>query len=342
MKLIPIFLPENSCPHRCAFCDVRIANGARASIGSPEEIPSEINAALATLSVHHPEDEVEIAFYGGTFTAGDSATMRRYLRHCEPFLRENSVSGIRVSTRPDRVDEKIALLLKEHGVTTIELGVESFDNAVLRRLNRGHSAETAVRAIKLLKSNDFVTGIHLMAGCPGESKESFQFTVSETLKVKPDTVRIHPLLVLAGTGLAKNGYHAPGCDKILNRLAMAAYCLEAAGIPVIRMGLQPTDSLSQPGQILSGCFHPALRHRVFSRIYRRLFQTITPETGSLVAVSEKHLSYAVGFKRENAALLREVSFKGDPVLQPWDVLVNGTCYHMLTEGLYEIDKGIER
>lgn len=342
MKLIPIFLPEDSCPYHCAFCNVRSANGVDAPVHSPGEVQGEVEKALKTLAVHHPKEHVEIAFFGGTFTAGDPELMRRYLSVCGPFLRDGKISGIRVSTRPDCVDDKIITLLKQYGVTTVELGVESFDDQVLRLLNRGHNAETAIHAIGRLQSNGLVTGIHLMAGCPEETDASFRYTVSTTLKLRPDTVRIHPLLVLADTGLAQIGYQAPDCEEILNRLSMATYCMERAGIPVIRIGLQPTDSLNQPGQVLSGCFHAALRHRVLSRVYMRFFQKILPEPESAIIVSAAHLSYAIGFRRENDTAFQDLQFMGDKSVEPWDILVNGTCYHMLTEGLYEIEEVFER
>ncbi len=338
MKLIPIFLPEDSCPYHCAFCNVRAANGVNAPVYSPEDVQGEVEKALATLAVHHPRKSVEIAFFGGTFTAGDPALMRRYLNACSPFLREGAISGVRVSTRPDCLNDEIITLLKQYGVTTVELGVESFDDKVLRLLNRGHSAETAIHSIGRLQSNGFITGIHLMTGCPEETDASFRNTVSTTLKLKPDTVRIHPLLVLADTKLAEIGYQAPDCKEILNRLAMATYCMESAGIPVIRIGLQPTESLNQPGQIRSGCFHAALRHRVLSQIYLCFFQKILPKPESTITVSGAHLSYAIGFRRENAVQFPNLHFLGDKSVQPWDVHVNGTCYHMLTEGLYEINE----
>ncbi len=341
MKLIPVFLPEKSCPHRCAFCNVRIANGADAPVHSPAEIKGIIETALKTLSVHHQGEPVEIAFFGGTFTAGKLEVMGKYLNSCTPFLEKEAVSGIRISTRPDCVNNEVIKLLKQYGVTTVEIGVESFDNHVLRRLNRGHNAETAITAIGQLKTAGFVTGIHLMTGCPGETVESFNQTIIAMLKSRPDTVRIHPLLVLAGTQLAKEGYQAPACDKILDRLAMAIYFAEGAGISVIRIGLQPTDSLNRPGQILSGCFHAALRHRVVSRIYRRFIEKYSIENAT-ISVSAKHLAYAVGFKRENANLFPLLRFQGEKSIKPWDARLNGTCYHMLTEGLYEIERLFER
>ncbi len=343
MKLIPIFLPEDSCPYHCAFCNVQAANGINAPVQSPEAVPEQIETALSTLSVHHPEESVEIAFFGSTFTAGEPALMANYLQKCAPFIGKGRISGIRVSTRPDCVNDEIILLLKQHGVTTVELGVESFDNNVLRLLNRGHSAETAIHAIRCLQSSGFITGIHLMTGCPEETELSFRETVRITLKLRPDTVRIHPLLVLADTPLARDGYHAPDCEKILDRLAMATYCLESIGIPVIRIGLQPTDSLNRPGQVLSGCFHATLRHRVLSRIYRCFFQKIALNNRkSVITVAQGHLAYAIGYKRENAMALPHLQIKEAKSLQPWDVQVNGTCYHMLTEGLYEIDEDFAR
>ncbi len=342
MKLIPIFLPENSCPFRCTFCNVQIANGENAAIHSPGDVQLAIETALVTLGKRHSGETVEIAFFGGTFTAGNPELVRDYLTACAPFLGNNVISGIRVSTRPDCVTNRILNLLKEYGVTSVELGVESFDDNVLNRLNRCYSAKTAIHAVQQLQRYGFTTGIHLMAGCPGESEYSFRQSIQTTLEIHPDTVRLHPLLVLANTPLAEQGYIAPDCEDILERLALATYCLARNEIPVIRLGLQATDSLNRPGHILSGCYHAALRHRVMSRIYRQFLNQTPLPPDSEIFLSTRHFSYGIGFKRENANLFPRLIFRKDDSIRQWDVLVNGTCYHILTEGLYEIDENSER
>lgn len=337
MKLIPIFLPEKSCPFDCAFCSVAVANGPEAEITDQDMVARRIQESIQTLTLYHEDEQVEIAFYGGTFTAGRQEQMTQYLEKAAAFVGTNGIQGIRISTRPDCINREILTLLKQYSVTTVELGVESFDNAVLKNLGRLHDAACSKSAIRLLKQAGFTTGIHLMTGCPGESRQSFSETIRTTIELKPHTVRIHPLLVLRGTRLAGEGYEAPGCEDLLDQLSEAVFRLESADIPVIRLGLQATDSLNETGAILSGCYHPALRHRVMSRIYGRFLERFPSGDSLLVQAGTLHYAYVIGFQRENAKAFPYCSIKADNVLKAWEVRVNGKCYHVLAEGLYETD-----
>lgn len=257
--IIPIFLMNRGCPHRCIFCNERLTAG---------DLPERVTAEAFTRTVREhlrrgarrKTGPVQIAFYGGTFTGMDPQEQRRLLELASPFLREGAVDGIRISTRPDGIDAKGLDLLKAWGVTTVEIGAQSLDDEVLLLAQRGHTARDIVRALGLLKGKGFSTGLHLMAGLPGDTPDRFAETVRRTIALRPDTVRIHPTLVLRGTRLAgafREGIYRPlALDDAVRICRDALRALTAAGIPVIRLGLQTTRELEEPGAVVAGPFHP--------------------------------------------------------------------------------------
>jgi histone acetyltransferase (RNA polymerase elongator complex component) len=266
--IIPFFLMNRGCPHRCIFCNERLTAGDR-----PERITEQVFGE--TVRVHlggsrRKRGPVQVAFYGGTFTGMPAREQRRLLAMAAPFLRQGEIDGIRLSTRPDEIDPAAVELLREFGVTTVEVGAQSLDDAVLERSGRGHTAADAVRAMTLLRESGFETGIHLMAGLPGDSPERFLATVDGTVSLRPDFVRIHPLLVLKDTPLAgefhRGTYRPLALSGAVSLCKNALKTLEAAGIPVIRLGLQTTRRMEEPGAVVAGPFHPAFRSLVESEL----------------------------------------------------------------------------
>lgn len=133
---VALFVPHAGCPHRCSFCDQRAISGQ-----SGQLLPSAVTQACRTAAqtMHTGSAQAEIAFFGGSFTAIDRAYMCRLLEAAAPFVADGIFSGIRISTRPDAVDEPVLRLLKTYGVTAVELGAQSMDDAVLRLNRRGHT-----------------------------------------------------------------------------------------------------------------------------------------------------------------------------------------------------------
>jgi histone acetyltransferase (RNA polymerase elongator complex component) len=222
----------------------------------------------------------EIAFYGGTFASLPEKTIRELLGVVAPYLREGIFHSVRVSTRPDSIDEKKAALLKDLGVSTVELGTQSMDDEVLRMTRRGHSALDTERTVALLRQHGFRAGIQLMPGLPGDSAEGFSATVRRVIRIKPDMVRLYPVVVIRGTELAKwveSGKYQPlGLEEAVQICADSCLRLEAAGIPVIRIGLMTSASLREKGQILGGPWHESFGHLVRSELYHRKIKVFLP------------------------------------------------------------------
>ena len=279
--IIPIFLMNRGCPHRCLFCNERLTAGNR-----PERITEA--AFTETVRTHlagagRKSGPVQIAFYGGTFTGMEREEQRRLLELAAPFLREGTVDGIRISTRPDGIDAEGLDLLRTSGVTTVEVGAQSLHDEVLLRSRRGHTAADTVRAVTLLREKGFETGIHLMAGLPGDSPDRFAETIDRVIALRPDMVRIHPTLVLRDTPLAeafREGIYLPlGLADAVDLCKNALKALTAAGIPVIRLGLQTTRELEEPGAVVAGPFHPAFRSLVETALFLEMAAALLSSAG---------------------------------------------------------------
>ncbi len=327
--IIPFFLMNRGCPHRCVFCNERLTAGHQPNGITAEAFSAKVRAHLDTARGGRGKKQRpdQIAFYGGTFTGMERQEQRRLLDLSEPFLRGGMVDGIRISTRPDGIDAELLDDLKARGVKTVEVGAQSLDDKVLLCARRGHTAADASRAIRLLKERKLETGIHLMAGLPGDSPDRFAATVEKAIALRPDMVRIHPTLVLKDTPLAENfqsGEYSPLSLPEATELcknALKAFAL--AGIPVIRLGLQTTREMEEPGAVVAGPFHPAFRSLVETALFLEMAIAVlshvrgkvgNPECSSLqngpsspprFTVSPADISSLRGQKNENMASLKK-------------------------------------
>lgn len=281
--IIPVFIMNRGCPHRCLYCNEELT-----AEGRPERLenPGFYETVRAYLKNRRRKSgPTQIAFYGGTFTGMPRGEQQRLLELAAGFLREGTVDSLRISTRPDEIDAEGLHLLGMFGVRTVEIGAQSLDDHVLRLSRRGHSAADTVNAIRLLKERGFETGIHLMAGLPGDSPERFAGTIDKVIALAPDMVRIHPTLVLRDTPLADafraGSYRPLPLSEAISQCRDALKKLTSAGCVVIRMGLQTTRALEEPGAVVAGPFHPAFRSLVESALYvemaAALIQACVPE-----------------------------------------------------------------
>jgi histone acetyltransferase (RNA polymerase elongator complex component) len=308
--IIPFFIPHSGCPHQCVFCNQKNITGQTKPI-APSVIPQKIIEYLAVSSSDQP---AHVALYGGSFTALPFETQRAYLNAVQPFITAGKIRSIRLSTRPDCITNGVLALLKEYDVTTIELGAQSMDDVVLTRSGRGHTANDTVNAVSLIKSYDFLIGLQLMPGLPGDSADSFMKTIDAVIELKPDFVRIYPSLVIKDTPLedlyASGRYMPLSLDHAVALCREALEKFELAGIDVIRIGLQPTEELERPGTIVAGPYHPAFRQLVESSILLdKMRCALRNRTGKTMRVTfqvnPKDLSAAIGQKRSHIELLKK-------------------------------------
>lgn len=261
-KIIPIFVPHKGCPHQCSFCNQRHITGQLEEM-TPKKAREIIEMYLTTIDTE--KFRTEIAFYGGSFTAIDIKYQTELLGIANEYIKNRDVKGIRLSTRPDCISEKILDNLKKYGVTEIELGVQSMCDDVLAANNRGHTSADVVSAVNLIRRYDFTLGLQQMTGLYMDSDEDDIYTAEQICKLKPDFVRIYPTLVFNNTDLAnffKEGRYTPHTLEqavVLCRELKSIY--DKNNIRIIRLGLLMSDDEAK-SNYLSGPYHPRFRELV--------------------------------------------------------------------------------
>ena len=268
--IIPVFIPHLGCPNDCVFCNQKIIT-ARQQAVTEDDVRKTVTQYLSTLRNSRVET-IELAFFGGSFTGLTIPEQNRYLDIAVEYKRSGVIDKIHMSTRPDYIDDAILDNLAAHQVDVIELGVQSFDPAVLLASNRGHSAEDIYRACELIKARGFELGIQLMIGLPKDSRESCIFSAKEAVRMAPSIARLYPTVVINDTELEnmlRRGEYTPlSQDEAVSITKDMYQILDGAGIKIIRVGLKSTDLVSENGLIEGRTYHPAFRQLVEGQIAR--------------------------------------------------------------------------
>jgi len=299
---LSIFIPNIGCPNRCVFCDQSQISG-NISAPTAEEVDSYCRQYLEETTTNQT---VEIAFFGGSFTAINRQYMLSLLRVAEQYVDEGKANGIRISTRPDAINYEILDILKKYQVTAIELGAQSMNDRVLALNFRGHTREDVLTASSMIKEYDFSLGLQMMIGMYGEEdmKQQAVETAREFISIKPDTIRIYPTLVLKETELERlylsGKYLPPSLDESAIISAKLLLMFEEKDIKVIRIGLHDEESLKQ--NIIAGPFHPAFGELTRSYVMRHILEQQLKghkEGEYTVYVSPKRVSSMVGLNKMN-------------------------------------------
>ena len=306
--ILPVFVPHLGCAHACVFCNQRRISGA----GKPATAADVKNCIAGAAAFLPPGGKRQLAFYGGSFTAIPEGEQEALLGAAKQALDRGEIDAIRLSTRPDAIDDAVLRRLRLYGVETVELGAQSMDDAVLRRSERGHTAAAVERASRLIKAAGFRLILQMMTGLPGATDASDLDTARRLIALRPDGVRIYPTVIVKDTALydmwRAGTYREHTVEDAVRVCARIVPLFEAAGIPVIRLGLNPTEELSG-GAAAGGAYHPALGELVKSRILlekaRALLQGIPPGKSVVLTVGKGKTSQMAGQHRDNLRRLRE-------------------------------------
>ena len=255
---VAFFIPHLGCPHSCIFCDQRHISG-HTNPPEPGYISSTLRAVLATRPEAVPN--MQIAFFGGSFTAIDKRLRKMLLEEAAHFCGEGGFAGVRFSTRPDCINEEILRELSDYPVTDIELGAQSMSDYVLAESERGHTAAETRLASWLIKNAGYNLTLQMMTGLPGDTTEISRQTAEELAALKPDAVRIYPTLVLQGTMLEKKllrgEYQPQSLDEAITQCACLLRFFTDKHINVLRVGLHDSEGVAKSW--LAGPHHPAFR-----------------------------------------------------------------------------------
>lgn len=333
--VIPIFIPHAGCPHRCVFCNQKAITRSRVPISSTAQIQSDIHEYLTYL--RPGRKPVQVAFFGGNFLGIDPGEIIRLLNVATEFVHEGRVDGIRFSTRPDTLTDEAMNLLSGYPVSTIEIGAQSMNDAVLSLSRRGHTAQDTVAAAQRVKSGGYDLGIQMMVGLPGDDASIALSSGRSIAALHPDFVRIYPTVVLAGSPLSawyRQGRYAPLSLADAVTLVKNQYLMfQNHRIGVIRMGLQATADMEKDSVLLAGPYHPAFGHLVLSEIFRdRAVELLDHEPAGREAVElrvhPKYISAMRGMKNEtihylkNRYRFRRIDVRGDMTVPEGDVRVH--------------------
>ena len=325
---IPIFISHFGCPNDCVFCNQKKINGRETDV-TTEDIKSIIETYLKTLP---KKSKKEVAFFGGTFTGISIKLQEEYLSVVYEYIKKGLIDGIRLSTRPDYIDKDIVNMLKNYGVTTVELGVQSLDEKVLLQTHRFYPMEKVYTASKLIKEAGIELGIQLMLGLPGSTDESDFLSAVKTVDLKPDIARIYPTLVIKETEMAdmfRKGSYAPlSLEEAIKRCKKIYSLLDYNDIKIIRVGLQPTEELNDNENVLGGPYHPAFRELVVGEIYYDFLKEIYEIEQKLeVETNEKNVSKIVGINKINREKLgKNLNIKINNTLEIDIIKVNEKIY----------------
>ena len=335
---ISLFVPHQGCPHQCSFCNQKTISGSVKEL-TPQEVRETLEKAVN--DGVNPEN-TEIAFFGGSFTAIRRDYMLSLLEVTKPFIEDGNFSGIRISTRPDAIDDEILGILKEYKVTSIELGAQSTDEQVLLLNHRGHTRDDIIKASKLIKACGFSLGLQMMTGLLGDTPEKSLKTAEDIIFLKPDTVRIYPTIVLEGTYLGelykKGDYSPQTVEEAVDVCALLLKRFYEENITVIRLGLHSGGNVEEG--FLAGPYHPAFGELCESKIYLERAKELLSEKYPIenknicsltqkkiitLYVNDREISKMTGQKSGNKIALRragwEVSVKGMRTLDKYELLV---------------------
>lgn len=270
---VPFFISHQGCSHTCVFCDQRTISGSSGEIPTSEGILAKIRTWQQTVG----ERSLEVAFFGGSFTAMPVTVQDQLLQPLQGLLASGDITSVRISTRPDYIDGGIVARLARQGVATIELGVQSMDDGVLDRSARGHSAADSEASIRCIKAGGLSVGAQLMPGLPGDSPVRSLNSLKRVIAAGADFLRLYPVIVLRGTELGRrfqSGEYVPmSVDEGVQLCKVLLHESMQAAVPVIRIGLQADEGLNKT-TVLGGCWHPSLGRLVRSELYFDLLCTL--------------------------------------------------------------------
>ncbi len=306
---IPIFVPELACPFQCVFCNQEKISGQK-NIPDRNEIISTIENYLKTFK--SKDRVVEVGFFGGSFTGIPIKDQEYYLKIIQPYIYSGVIQGIRLSTRPDYINDEILKVLRENNVTTIELGAQSFDDDVLLRSNRGHLAKQIEIASKMILDGGTNLGLQMMTGLPGDTLEKAIFTAGKIIESGANNTRIYPALIIRDTALhrwyTQKKYIPLTLEEAINWTKQILPLFEEAGVNVIRVGLHPSEGLSSGEELIAGPHHPAFKELVMSSIWNDILAPLLSEEANKnisIHVPAKEINYAIGHKSVNKKMLLE-------------------------------------
>lgn len=306
---IPIFIPHRGCKNDCVFCNQVKISGVSTEV-TVKDVDNIISTRLKEFK-NQKNRKIEIAFFGGSFTGINVTEQIRFLRVASKYIKSGEVSKIRISTRPDYISIPILKMLKKYNVETIELGIQSMDNTVLKLSKRGHTSADVIRACKLIKLFNFRLGAQIMVGLPGSNLDTELYTIKTILKLTPSDIRIYPVYVINPSKLyemyLKGDYTPLAVDNAIYRCHKIINECQKTNIRIIRLGLQSTDDICVNNKEIIGPVSDNFAEYVMSDIVKeKIEEEIKRKIGKYgentilnIIVPKRYISIVIGPKKRN-------------------------------------------
>ena len=299
---IPIFIPHKGCPHACVFCNQRRISGTIKDT-TVEDVDNIIKEYLDYYL--NTDKKIEIAFFGGSFTGIDLSLQEAYLKVAYKYIIDGKVDSIRLSTRPDYINDEILTLLTKYGVKTIELGVQSMNDEILDKAKRGHTRDDVINASNLIRQYGIRLGHQIMIGLPYSSIDSEVYTIKECLKLEPEQLRIYPVYVIEDSELydmyEAGEYKALEIGEAVDRCVAVIHECQKTNVQIIRLGLQSTSEITAKNANIYGPVSDNFAEYVMAALIReRIENEIVNKDGDIVVyVPKRYISATIGPKKIN-------------------------------------------
>ena len=299
---IPIFIPHKGCPHACVFCNQRRISGTIKDT-TVEDVDNIIKEYLDYYL--NTDKKIEIAFFGGSFTGIDLSLQEAYLKVAYKYIIDGKVDSIRLSTRPDYINDEILTLLTKYGVKTIELGVQSMNDEILDKAKRGHTRDDVINASNLIRQYGIRLGHQIMIGLPYSSINSEVYTIKECLKLEPEQLRIYPVYVIEDSELydmyEAGEYKALEIGEAVDRCVAVIHECQKTNVQIIRLGLQSTSEITAKNTNIYGPVSDNFAEYVMAALIReRIENEIVKDNGNIVVyVPKRYISATIGPKKIN-------------------------------------------
>ena len=330
--IIPIFVPHLGCPNACVFCNQVKISGQQTEV-TAKDVKKTIEYYLSNFK--DEENKVEVAFFGGSFTAIDEDKQKELLEAAYEYIKNGKVESIRISTRPDAINRQILKMLKKYKVKTIELGVQSSNDYILQKAKRGHTFKDVKKAAKSIRFHGFTLGVQMMIGLPDSTLLDEINTAKDLIKLKPKIARIYPVLVIKGTELEedykKGDYEPLSVTQAVIRSKEVATLFNQNKVKVIRIGLQNTDEITDPSnkdsEVVAGPYHPAFRQLVegsmwYDSIVNKIKKINTKVKEVEIRANPDDINNIIGHKKENIINLKN-TYEVDVIIKPDENIKNG-------------------
>jgi putative oxygen-independent coproporphyrinogen III oxidase len=227
---VSLYVHVPFCVSKCAYCDFT-SEPVGAAPASGAAFTDAVLAVLDRAAGPVLRDVPTVYFGGGTPTVlGDELV--RLVEGVRERAGVRDDAEITVEANPDTTTRGLVAALVTAGVNRFSLGVQSFDDDVLRTLGRAHDATAAQRACEVLAQTGVPFSIDLMCGIPDQSRESWAETLERALTTGASHFSVYPLSLEEGTPLAREveaGLLAALDPDLAADMMMAASAALAAG-----------------------------------------------------------------------------------------------------------------